>query len=501
MNPIPTELLPGVYRFDDTCNVYAITNGRGTIAIDFGSGRWLSALRRLKLPPLEHVFITHHHADQCEGLLARDDWPFAIHAPAGEKAMLEPAAVDEFWRTRRAGGVPRSYLPLRRGLPAATFDMAGWTDLFWGQARLRFIDTPGHGTGAVSVLLDADGRQVVFCGDAAHAGSTIWQPYHLEWDHWTGSGALLAWEGVQRLLGIGIDLLCPSHGPVVTQRIRPMLRTLAARLLALYRAKGSICAGERDYYLPPRILQCGAREVLPGLYQFAANSYLLRSACGDAMVIDPTRADIALLEPLLAELGDPAVTAATASHFHLDHTDGLPLLKARHGTAIHLHPQVAEPIREIGAIDAPWLPAEPIVADHLLPRDGTWTWNEYRFRCAPLPGQTWWHCALMTTIAGRRVLFAGDNFQPPSRWNGTGGFSSFNGSVFEEGFVESARRIIDWRPDVVATGHGTYVLYNERYYLKVIRWARAAQAAVKALCPSGKLERDYYLHKLPRRTK
>jgi len=194
-----------------------------------------------------------------------------------------------------------------------------------------------------------------------------------------------------------------------------MLRTLAARLLALYRAKGSICAGERDCYLPPRILQCGAREVLPGLCQFAANSYLLRSACGDAMVIDPNRADVHLLEPLLAELGNPAVTAATASHFHLDHTDGLPLLKARHGTEIFLHPQVAEPIREIGAIDAPWLPAEPIIADHLLPRDGTWQWNEFRFRCAPLPGQTWWHCVLMTTVAGRRVLFAGDNFQPPSR--------------------------------------------------------------------------------------
>ena len=32
------QLMPGVYRFVDTCNVYALDDGRSTIVIDYGSG-------------------------------------------------------------------------------------------------------------------------------------------------------------------------------------------------------------------------------------------------------------------------------------------------------------------------------------------------------------------------------------------------------------------------------------------------------------------------------
>ena len=486
------QLITNLYRFEDTCNVYVVAGEEDAIAVDFGSGAWLAEHEARGLPPVRHVFLTHHHADQCAGLLQREAWPFTVHAPPGEQPLLSPEGVAEFWRTRRDGGVPRGYAALERGIPGVAYDMDGWTDLFWGASRIRFISTPGHGPGAVSVLADVGSKQALFCGDAAHAGGTIWQPSHLEWDHWTGTGALQAWEGIERLLGLGIDLLCPSHGPVVSTGIRPMLRTLSRSLLAFYRAKGSICAGERDHYLPPRILQCGAREVLPGLYQFGANSYLLLSERGEALVIDPWSEDLDQLEPLLDELGRPAVTAGTATHYHLDHSDGLPILKQRYGAGIWLHPQVAAPLREIGALDVPWLPKEPVIADALLPQYGAWIWNEFSIRVAHFPGQTWWHCALMTTVNGQKVFFGGDNFQPPSRWNGTGGFSAFNGSHFKRGYAPSVRLILRWKPDVVACGHGTYVKFSSRYYRKVLAWAAQAGTAVRALCPAHNLHRDYY---------
>jgi glyoxylase-like metal-dependent hydrolase (beta-lactamase superfamily II) len=533
-----TQLLSGLHRFEDTCNVYVVVadDGRSSAAIDFGSGEWLAEAARLGLPPLRHVFLTHHHADQCRGLShlaigplghlaigplshcvndSMTQWlngEILVHAPPGERAFLEPDSVAEFWRTRREGGVPRSYSVVERGVASTAaakptftytstftpttmdvvYDMGGWTDLFWGSSRVRFISTPGHGPNATSVLMDIGSKQVLFCGDAAHAGGTIWQPYHLEWDHWTGAGALQAWEGVERLLGVHIDLLCPSHGPVVASGIRRELTALSRRLLDLARAKGSICAGERDGYLPPRFLNCGAREVLPGLIQFGANSYLLLSQAGEGLVIDPWSADIGELEPLLDELGRPRVTAGTATHYHLDHSDGLPILRERHGARVWLHPQVAGPLREIGAMDVPWLPKQPVIPDALLPEDGEWTWNEYAFRVAHFPGQTWGHCALMAAVDDRRVFFGGDSFQPPSRWNGTGGFCAYNGSRFRDGFVRSARMVMDWRPDVVACGHQTYVAYNPKYYRKVIVWANRAEQAVRALCPSGDLERDYH---------
>ena len=37
-----------------------------------------------------------------------------------------------------------------------------------------------------------NGKALAFCGDAVHAGGTIYQPYHLEWAHWTAEGSLEA---------------------------------------------------------------------------------------------------------------------------------------------------------------------------------------------------------------------------------------------------------------------------------------------------------------------
>ena len=486
--------IPGVFRFADSCNVYVITSDTGAIAIDFGSGRWMDQAEQLGIGPIEHVFLTHHHAEQCRGLLDLHDKSFVVHAPEGEQTMLAPSGVETFWRRRRELGVPASYDPLARGIDGICYDMTGFGDLFWHDRRIRFIDTPGHGRGAMSIVLDHGGKQLVFCGDAAYEGATIWQPYHLEWDHWTGEGVLAAWEGVQRLANLGMDMLCPSHGPIIAKRPRGMLAQLARKLMAFYHAKGNICPGEKDRHVTPTITPCGARKVTPALYQFGANAYLLESRSGEVLTLDVQASETAKLDQLLAELGNPRLTAATATHYHFDHSDGLPVLKDRYGTTIHLHPWVAEPLKDVRVIDRPWLPPQPILADELLPEDGLWQWNEYSFRVAPLPGQTRWHCGLMATIDGTRVLFGGDNFQANSRWNGTGGFSAFNGSDFRRGFIPSAQRVVDWGPDIVANGHGVYFSYRRSHFEKVIRWAQKAEAAVAALCPTGDLDKDYYLH-------
>lgn len=490
------RLLPDLFCFRDTCQVYVVREGGEAIAFDFGSGRWLNQLPGLGIRRLRHVLLTHHHADQCGGLLKQAAWPFEIHAPSGEEAFLSPRGVRTFWRTpRHLTGVPPSYSVLPRGVPGARFNLAGFSDFWWDNRRIRVIHTPGHGRNALSFVLDVNGRQVVFCGDAAHAAATIWQPFHLEWDHWTGAGALAAWEGVQRLAHIGMDLLCPSHGPVVHRRPNRMLHQLAARLLRFHRVKGHICAGERDRYFTPAVRPCGARQLSPHLFQFGANSYLLLSDAGQALCVDPYSADIASVVGLLAELGNPRITAAASTHYHADHSDGLPVVKRRHGATIWLHPWVAKPLRKPDFAKHLWLPKLPIHPDRLWPERGRWRWNEYDFRIAPFPGQTWWHCAFAVTVDGRRVLFGGDNFQPASRWNATGGFCAANGSRFD-GFRRSAQLVLDWKPDLVACGHGTFYRFRASHFRKIIAWAGRAEASAKSLCPSGNLERDYHLHRV-----
>lgn len=482
------RLLPDLYLARDTCNVYILKDGREAIAIDYGSGKWTKQLGKIGVKRLEHVFLTHHHADQfcpAPGIPETQ-----IHAPIGEQPFLSVEGVAKYWRDRdEIEGFPPSYSVLRAGVGGIAYDMAPFGDFFWGKRRIRFIPTPGHGRNALSVVITERGRQIVFCGDAAHAGATIHQPYHLEWDHWTGSGALAVWEGVKRLANLRIDLLCPAHGPII-EKPRPTLNTLARKLMAFYDAKGHICPGERDDYVEPEPLPAGKR-LSPHLVQYSTNGYVLLSDRHEAMLIDPP-SEIGLTTQLLADLGNPKVTAATATHYHGDHSSGLAVVQNELGSQVYLHPWVAKALSPSNKVKLPFFPRQLPVSAKRWPEAGQWKWNEYPFRIAPFPGQTWWHCCFMTTIDGQNVLFAGDSFQPPTRWNGTGGFCALNNARFD-GFTRSAKLVLQWKPDLLATGHRTYYRFHASQFRKILAWSKRAAAAVKALCPSGDLAMDYYL--------
>lgn len=502
MPKIPcTELLPGLFHFADTCNVYVIRDGDAGLAVDFGSGQWLEQLPALGIKRLEKVLLTHHHDDQVAGLAAKSKWPFSIHAPAGEGKFLDPARAAEFhgppWFEI---GCPESYYPPAKRVPGIIYDQAGDCNFIWRGRKISALATPGHGPHALSYVVEHAGRQVVLCGDACHAGGTLWQPYHLEWDHCRGGGALAAWEGVVRLSNLAVDLLLPAHGPVITERPRQVLRLLARRLMAFYEAKGQISPGVPDHFPPPlRTMDCGARQYLPHLYQYGANGYLLTSDRGEGLVVDPFLPDLPALEQLVREVG-VWPTAMVVSHYHYDHSDGIAPLREKYGAKAWLHPWIAQILKRPDKALRPWMRSYPITADRLWPERGPWSWNEYGFEVAPWPGQTWWHCAFMATVDGQRVLFAGDSFVPTTRWNGTGGFCAYNLSRFAEGFAPSAQLALDWKPDLLADGHGNYCEFVPAKFRRIRQWVPRAEKAVRDLCPSGDLDQDYYsLHDLLRR--
>jgi glyoxylase-like metal-dependent hydrolase (beta-lactamase superfamily II) len=439
------------------------------------------------------VLLTHHHPDECAGLLEQTRWPFEVHAPAGEDAFMSPPGVSAYWEQRWTAGVPASYHVLPRGIEGMQYDLAGFTDLFWETRRVRFLHTPGHGPNAVSIIIDHNDKQVAFCGDAVHDGATIYQPYNLEWDHWTGDGALAAWRGIRRLEEIAVDLLCPSHGRVI-ENPRLTLESLEHKLMALYHAKGAIAFGQPDRHVEPtRILDCDARQVLPHLYQFAGNGYLLLSPRGEAMVIDMQPPDLPELQKLLAQVGDPPVTVAMATHYHSDHASGLNLARDHFDAKVVLHPLVAQPLADPSQWNIPWQMGESVEPDELLPADGAWSWSGLTFDIAHLPGQTWWHAGWLVELDGERIAFTGDTFQTPSRWHGTGGFCSYNGCRFADGFAATARRVMQWQPTIIANGHGIFYRYAAEHYEAILQWVERAESAVRALCPSGDLATDYYM--------
>ena len=487
----PQQVARNVWMVPDSCNVYLVKQGDRGIAIDFGTGKCLAHLQDLGIRKLDHVFLTHHHADQCLGLSARDDWPFAIHAPQGEEGFIAPAEVRvRHERLGRTVFFPESYELLKQGIAQVAYDMVGfYPSLFWGLERIRFMATPGHGQHACSVILDSDDKQIVFCGDAVYDGGKMWHLYNLEWDHWTGTGTLQAWRGVKQLNDIAIDILCPSHGPVLDQAPHRHLALLTDRLMRLYDCKNAISPDEPDRYLQPRSVAAGYEEVLPGLFHFGENGYLLVSAAGKGLVVDPYTADLEVFELLLAErLPDLSIAAAVTTHSHGDHNDAMNHLREKYRTRLIVHPTILDAVEHAG-VGAPQNFVEP---DEVWPERGSWQWEEFTFSIDHLPGQTWWHTGFMTVIAGQKVFFSGDSFQADTRWNGTGGFCANFKTRFRDGFVVSAQRIIDWNPDIVAPGHGAYYRFSAGKFRKIMQWAERTEDTLRDLCPEGDMTAHYY---------
>lgn len=495
MNPPPTamtEVLPGLYLFEDTCNVYVVCGEHESLAIDFGSGGWLDVAEQMSLPPIKHILLTHHHADQCNGLALRRPADATVHASVNEKIYLQPEPVAAYWKGRPGDGCPLSYSVLEQGLDDIHFDLVSYSDLFWdGWKRIRCIDTPGHGPGAVSVLIDHGDQQVLFCGDAAHSDARVWQPFHLEWDHWTASGALAAWQGLRRIATTAVDLLCPSHGPIVRDRPGEMLDELSRKILRLIELKGSVCPGERDHYLTPTAGPAGSRQVSPSILQLGMNGYLVLGDHGEALGIDFREVELDEVAAVLSGLEGYRLTHLYASHFHIDHVDGLLPAQERFGGEIVMHESVAEALTNPVHFDGPWQSPSPIIPQQTL-SDGPWRWNRFTFHVAHYPGQTWWHSALMGKIDGQNILFGGDNFQPNSRWTGTGGFSAYNGCRFAEGFEFSATQALGWSPDAVLNGHQTYHRFTPSQYEKIVAWSRNAEQCLRSLCPNDDIEKQYH---------
>jgi len=485
-----------LFLYPDTCNVYLLRSGASALCVDCGTGAWRAHLGALGVSQVTDIVLTHGHRDQVCGLY-RDapagDMP-AVHVPSGDAHLLKPDGLASFWDRYQSNGCPSSYAAPRLPVPGAVADVGPDTELVVGGVRFCAIPTPGHTPGALTYLVEWHGRQLAFCGDAAHAGGRLWQPYHLEWDHWTPTGALAAWHGLERLQACHIDLLLPSQGPAVRAAPGAALRRLQDRLMAMIKAKGSVCPGEPARWLDTEPTPSGAARISSHLYAFGGNGYLLLSDRDDGFVIDPTLPDMTALDALCRELGLERISAATASHYHLDHSDGFAHLARTRGTQAWLHPRVAEPLIDRDRLDVPWLPAASLRVDRLLPRRGPFRWQEYRFGSRDLAGQTYWHAAFDTVVDDRHVLFSGDSFQPPTRWNGTGGFCAFNRSRFGEGFAASAKAILDLAPDIVCNGHRGMYHFTRSHYRRIAAWAGRAERAVRDLCPSGAWLADYDVH-------
>ena len=194
------------------CHVYLLDGGNELALIDVGAGMGAEGIienvKQDGFDPalIRHLILTHGHGDHAGGAARMRkllDEP-AIHLAGSiadslrrgdEKAISLDVA-------KQAGIYPLDYhlepFPVDHELEeGATIEV--------GNLRLAVFDTPGHSDGHVSLLLEDDGKRMLFAGDVIFFGGKVL----LQNIHDCRLDALIS--SLRKLRQLAITALLPGH--------------------------------------------------------------------------------------------------------------------------------------------------------------------------------------------------------------------------------------------------------------------------------------------------
>jgi glyoxylase-like metal-dependent hydrolase (beta-lactamase superfamily II) len=491
---------PGVLRSPGSVAGYALIDGDRALLIDApvaADGLAAHGVRKV-----ETVLLTHYHRDVCVALpvLLKSS---AVHAPAKAAEWLEPEPVRKYWQVSiPLRGSRTAYRVVSEGFAGIDYSLTDGKTLDWHGWRLTVIDTPGHALAHVAIAArKPDGPRIVFCGGALASAGKLWAPYTTDWDHWTDAGLKPTAQSLRRLIEQKPDVLCPTHGPVVTKGVEAALK----QTLAAVEEAGFLKSFER--YTKERLGN-------PPVYRFLArqqaesngsrpwsrvsehlwltgNTYVLTSKDGPGLMIDPwDKRSADQFAKLQRDQGVGPLEVVMFSHAHYDHYDGIYHLPERDKFAVWTLDTVARPLAEPARWRAPFIDIRPVKFDK-TPRPGeTLAWREYRFRFHHLPGQSFYTMGVEATIDGKNCYFTADNFFHQDMFSGSGGWMGLNRSS-PLMYAASARQVLDARPEWVLAEHGGPFEFNAEDFRRRVLWGEAAAKAADALCPSGNHRADW----------
>lgn len=414
------QISPSLWLIHDTCNVYLLVDGRDAVAVDFGAGRALDVLGELGIERITDVLLTHHHRDQAQGLPRAVEHGARVWVPPVERELFE--SVDRLWQGRElllSYNNREDRFSLLEPVPVSG-SLLEYRRMAFGAFDVEVRPTPGHTVGSVSLLTDVDGRRVAFSGDLLYAPGRVWSLAATQWSYNGGEGIGATILSALDLRRQAPDLLLPSHG-------RPMadpaaaLDLLVERMAELHDFRilidSPFMRRTTDPYaaISPHLLQNLTSN---------ANSYVLRSESGAALVIDygydfstglAAGSDRAARRPWLYTLpflkeqhGVDRVEVAIPTHYHDDHVAGFNLLREVEGTEVWAGANVADVLEHPEDRDLPCLWFDPIPVDRRLELGVPQRWHEYEITLHPLPGHTLYAVAVEVEVDGRRVMALGD---------------------------------------------------------------------------------------------
>lgn len=404
-------------------HVGILHSGGCALLIDLGDGAALDALGELGVGSVDRVVFTHHHRDQACGA-PRLGPAVRIGVPAAERPWFDDVAA--YWNDPASRWGLMDWHPHHLMLvePVHVHETYSGGDSFtWGPATITVLDTPGHTDGSVSYVVDVDGRRIVFSGDAIYGPGQVWNIHSLQkgtvttdYHGFLGARPQLV-DSLARIAGTKPDALVPSHGTIMTDP-PAAIAALVERLDACYDRYVAIAALRHyfpemfaDYAGRPGHMPIRAGKAPPPCLRHIGTTWVIVAEDRSAFVVDcgdPAAASEVLK---LIDSGDiRSVEGIWITHYHFDHTDGVPDLQRAADCPVFADRHVADVVTDPLAWRLTCISRIPVHVDHPTRNGESWRWHEFRMTAYHLPGQTLYHGGLLVEGDGLRMFFAGDSF-------------------------------------------------------------------------------------------
>ena len=499
MNRRLVQVTDSVFLFRDTCNVYAITQGKRCILIDFGSGKVLPVLAETGIERVEGILHTHHHRDQAQGDGVAAEAGIPIYVPRFERHLFDQAEV--YWATKQIYdmvNVRNTYFGLGESVHIRGV-LDDFSSVTWGNLTFEVLPTPGHTVGSISVFVEIDGCPIAFVGDLLHSPGKVVTLFDLQHGYASLDGVEASVLSLDLIRNRRSDILCPSHGDPMMDAQAAITET-ANKLRSYYRliSGGEKPADEIDFerinsrllFAPKAnssfyvILSGDGKRALFVDYG-AVNDQLFSPSCLFSESGDTVRFFPHSLRRLEAQYGVEKIEAVMLTHCHDDHVCGVPYLVKEWATEVWALDTMTEmlenPADELTGCVLPF----PIDVSRILTDGERFSWEGLDFEVRHTPGHCEYHMSIFTRIEDTEIAFTGDVVWPPDFVPNV----IYRNHIRRDSYVKTAKLFQERKPELLCTGHGLYRDVAPESYESLYENAVKLARQFESLTPAGSCNR------------
>lgn len=475
------EILPNLYSWTDTCNVYVLRDGDAALLVDLGDGSVLDHLGEIGVKNVEWVLFTHHHREQCQGGGKLAGIGAKVAASAVEKPLFEnPASYRKMRPTLGDAFTVHGASYVRPPVDPIKIDQtfARMDDFVWRGHELWVVETQGNSPGHTSYVLRHKEQYHVFSGDLMVDGAKMHTWYDTEWDYGFAKGLYELGKSASQIAGYDPAMLLPSHGPVIRNARMQLLEYVQKlRHLGELYVRGydvqKFDGCDQDTVSRPTVVP-HLWQLTPHLYKFRGPNYAVNFAMlladnGHALIIDCGLFNRDFLDTAIQRmkerLGLKVIDAVFVTHMHGDHGMEADYMRTKYGAKLWTMVGVEDKFERpydydlcalLPSYQDPGKGLGPFLFDRVLGNGEVIEWEGIPLCCDWMPGQTKYHACLHGEIDGRRVAFTGDNIFASSTDPKQGGNEAVvarNGGTLEEGYIYAANYLHSIGPDLLVGGH------------------------------------------------